>query len=114
MRDGQLTVNGRPVWVLSTTPLVADGLDVGDLWTDTSVPLVKRCSSTSPVTFVNVEGGGAGAPTDASYVCIGLNASLTAERVLTAGNGIVLTDAGANGNATLSTAIGRTLAMMGG
>lgn len=46
--------------------------------------------------------GGSGAPTGASYVVIGLDGTLSAERVLTAGVGIGLTDGGANGNATLA------------
>src|SRR3990167_10115925 len=44
-----------------------------------------------------------GAPTDASYVVIGLNGSLSAERVLTGtANQITLTDNGANGTIVLS------------
>lgn len=43
-----------------------------------------------------------GAPTDAQYVVMAVNGDLTAERVLTAGAGITLTDGGANGNATLA------------
>ncbi len=45
---------------------------------------------------------GGGAPTNASYVTIGLDGTLTDERVLTAGSGLTLTDGGANGNATLA------------
>jgi hypothetical protein len=48
-------------------------------------------------------GGGGGAPTGASYVVLGLDAALTAERVLTAGTNISMTDGGANGNVTVST-----------
>ncbi len=44
---------------------------------------------------------GGGAPTTAQYVTLALDATLTAERVLTGGSGITLTDSGANGNATL-------------
>lgn len=47
-------------------------------------------------------GGGGGAPTNASYVVIGLNGTLTAERVLTAGSGITITDGGAGGNVTIA------------
>ena len=43
----------------------------------------------------------AGAPTTASYVLLGTDATLTQERVLTAGQGIKFTDAGAGGNLTL-------------
>jgi len=47
-------------------------------------------------------GGGGGAPTNAQYVTLALNGSLSQERVLTAGNGINITDGGANGNVTIS------------
>ena len=47
-------------------------------------------------------GGGGGAPTDAEYVVMALDGTLTDERVLTAGTGLSLTDGGANGNATLA------------
>lgn len=47
-------------------------------------------------------GGGGGAPVNASYVVIGLNGTLTAERVLTAGSGITITDGGAGGNVTIA------------
>lgn len=47
-------------------------------------------------------GGGGGAPTNASYVVMGVNASLTNERVLTAGSGISITDGGANGPVTIA------------
>ena len=50
-------------------------------------------------------GGGGGAPTDASYVTIGANGSLSAERVLTAGSGITLTDGGANSTVTVALTI---------
>ena len=47
-------------------------------------------------------GGGGGAPTTASYVTLGTNATLTNERVLTAGAGISLTDAGAGSTITIA------------
>lgn len=50
-------------------------------------------------TFQAAAGGGA--PTTAQYVVLSLDATLSAERVLTAGDGLDLTDGGANGNATL-------------
>lgn len=42
------------------------------------------------------------APVDATYVTMSLNATLTNERVLTAGAGITITDGGPNGNVTIS------------
>lgn len=47
-------------------------------------------------------GGGSGAPTNASYVVIGTNPSLSNERTINAGTGISLTDNGANGNITIA------------
>ncbi len=49
-------------------------------------------------------GGGGGAPTNAQYVTLATNATLTNERVLTAGTGITLTDGGAGGNLTIEAA----------
>lgn len=46
--------------------------------------------------------GGGGAPTDASYVVIGTNATLSDERVLTAGSGISISDGGAGSTVTIS------------
>lgn len=42
------------------------------------------------------------APVDASYITLGLNGTLTNERVLTAGDGISFVDTGANGTLTIS------------
>ena len=47
-------------------------------------------------------GGGGGAPTGAAYVTIGNNATLTAERALTAGSGVAITDGGANSTVTIA------------
>ena len=51
-------------------------------------------------------GGGGGAPTDAQYLTLALNGTLTQERLLVAGNGLTLTDGGAGGNATLAVGAG--------
>lgn len=47
-------------------------------------------------------GGGSSAPNDATFVTLSLNPTLTNERVLTAGNGIVVTDAGPNSTVTVA------------
>ena len=47
-------------------------------------------------------GGGGGAPTSAQYVTLATDATLSAERVLTAGSGISITDGGANSTATVA------------
>lgn len=61
-------------------------------------------------TWANIEdaisAGAGGAPTSAPYVTLGTNATLTSERVLTAGTGITLTDAGAGSTLTVAVAAG--------
>ncbi len=47
-------------------------------------------------------GGGGGAPDDAQYVVLALDATLTNERVLTAGTGIAIVDGGAGSTVTLN------------
>jgi hypothetical protein len=54
-------------------------------------------------------GGGGGAPTDAEYVVMSLNGTLTNERVLTAGTGINITDGGAGGNVTIASTVTGTI-----
>lgn len=50
-------------------------------------------------------GGGSGAPTTAQYVTLATDATLTEERVLTAGNNITITDAGAGGAVTIAATV---------
>ncbi len=52
--------------------------------------------------FLTGGGGSGGAPTDAEYVVMALNGTLTDERVLTAGSRITITDGGAGGNVTIA------------
>ena len=76
---------GEPIWVTDTTKLyVGDGTTAGGIEI--------------------AGGGGGGAPTNASYVVLGTNASLSAERVLVISTGLSSTDAGANGNLTIALA----------
>ena len=51
---------------------------------------------------VVTQSSGGGAPTNASYLVLGTDPSLTSERVLTAGSGITLTDGGAGSSLTIS------------
>jgi hypothetical protein len=55
-------------------------------------------------TFQPSSGGGGGAPANATYVVLSLNATLTNERVLTAGANITLTDGGAGSTLTIAAA----------
>ncbi|NBO99914.1 MAG: hypothetical protein EBU90_07265 [Proteobacteria bacterium] len=54
------------------------------------------------VSTSSISGGGGGAPADASYVVLGINGTLTNERVLTAGSGISISDGGAGSTVTIS------------
>ena len=50
-------------------------------------------------------GGGGGAPTTAQYVTLATDATLTNERVLTAGSNITITDGGAGSTVTISASV---------
>jgi hypothetical protein len=63
---------------------------------------VTATDAGSNVTTVTIPGGGSGAPADAEYVVMSLNGTLTNERRLQATTPIVLTDGGANADATLT------------
>lgn len=63
---------------------------------------VTASSAGAGAVDITVPGGGGGAPVNADYVVMSLDATLTDERVLTPGTGIALTDGGAGGAATLS------------
>jgi|VirMetMinimDraft_7_1064189.scaffolds.fasta_scaffold15183_4 hypothetical protein len=52
--------------------------------------------------FLTGGGGGGGAPTNAEYVVMALNGTLTNERKLTAGSRISITDGGAGGDVTIA------------
>ena len=51
---------------------------------------------------IAASGGGGGAPTDAEYVVLSANGTLTDERVLTAGTAISVTDGGAGSTVTIA------------
>ena len=93
--------------VYSPTPPAT--LLLGQLWMDIStVPgTLYQCTVLSPLTYAVVgPGGGGGAPVGAQYVVLSLDATLTGERVLTAGAGITIVDGGANNTVTISSSGG--------
>lgn len=76
------------------------------------LPTGAVTDTTQAVGVVTIStGGGGGAPTNASYLVLGTNATLTNERVLTAGTGITLTDGGAGGNLTIASSGGGNAAI---
>jgi hypothetical protein len=76
------------IFVQATAPAVVDGLVVGDLWSDTTAAALKRCTSTSPVTFVSVEGGSAAHTLD--------SATHTGVAAMTEAKGMLIAHDGAN------------------
>lgn len=60
---------------------------------------------------IAASGGGGGAPTGAQYVTLATNGSLSDERVLTAGNGVSLTDNGAGSTVVVAADVTRARMM---
>ena len=60
-----------------------------------------NCINLGGTTKCSWPSGGGGAPTNASYVVMSLTGDLSNERKLSAGNGIIISDGGANGNVTV-------------
>lgn len=73
--------------------------------------LSRRITRLREYVEANIGSGGGGAPTGASYVTLGTNGTLTDERVLTAGDGVTVTDAGAGSTVTVAADITRARAM---
>lgn len=107
-------------WNFVVTVAASDYLQLKWSSTDTGVSVEAYATGTTPtrpatpstiLTVTPVQsagvgggggGGGGGAPTDATYVTLSTNATLTNERVLTAGSGITITDAGAGLGVTIA------------
>jgi hypothetical protein len=88
--SGTKTIDGA-----TSYELTLDYLGVGFMWTGTEWSVI----------FVsNTAGGSGGAPTNATYVTLTNNASLTQERALAVSSDLSLTDGGANSNVTLGLA----------
>jgi hypothetical protein len=84
--------------VLPTWANVSPSTTTGKAFLASSGPNLKLWDSASGGWLTL---GATAAPTDATYLTLSLDATLSAERVLTAGEGIDFTDAGANGTLTI-------------
>ena len=108
--SGSQSVDEVPLWFRSGEEDVQAG------WGDTKQVLtfagtapnvdgsngqVLQTNGSGVLSWASVSGGG-GAPADAQYVTLATDGDLSAERVLTAGTAISLTDAGANGAITVA------------
>jgi hypothetical protein len=76
------------------------------------VVMLQYDSTSSRWRVIGGTGGGSGAPTTSAYVTIGSDATLTAERALTAGSGITITDGGANSTVTVAVNAGTVLQVL--
>jgi hypothetical protein len=95
---------------------VTKGFAVGDLWVDSSASprVAYTCTNNSiGAATWSSNGGGGGAPTNAQYLVVALDGTLTNERRLVAGSGITLNDGGAGGNFTIGTVGGGGAAGVG-
>ena len=93
-----LTALGITAMKIANATITEDKLDINNAPTD-AYYLQWSDGVGKPVWAAGVGGG---APVDATYVCISANGTLTAERVLTAGNAINISDLGANNPVTVS------------
>jgi hypothetical protein len=98
--SSNLTVYGVDLWG-SALSLTGDARikGVSYTWPTASASGVLNNDGAGVLTWA---AGGSGAPTDAQYVTLALNGTLSAERVLTVDSSISMFDGGANGNVTLS------------
>lgn len=85
--------------LISYAKLAIDGTTVY-MDVDGSGNLTFTDGVTGTKTLAQLAAGAGGAPDNAQYVTLAVDATLTAERVLTAGNGIGLTDGGAGSTIT--------------
>ena len=93
-----MSLFGRPVWVEAVTPLVGDGLQVGDIWTDLFNNSVNQCTSISPVTFTVIGGGGG----TGTVTQVNTGTGLTGGPITTSGTVTLADTAVTPGNYTLS------------
>jgi hypothetical protein len=98
--DGELVVRQLPIDYLTALP--GAGEFIGHLVALTTGAIGLYSWNGSAWIGPFGAGGGGGAPTGASYLVLGLDGTLTAERVLTAGVGVNFVDGGANGALTIN------------
>jgi hypothetical protein len=95
-QDGNTILNG------TIDPTSGIGVN-GDFYINTATNFIfgPKASGTWP-SGISLGSGGGGAPTDSQYVVLAAAGGLSNERVLTAGTGITITDAGAGKAVTIA------------
>lgn len=90
---GIITVSGQSDVTASTATDTVEFIGAGAL---------NITTSGNQITFTASVTGGSGAPTDAQYLVLSADPTLSDERVLVVGTGLSLSDGGAGNNATLT------------
>ena len=99
---GPLTITDGTVMIKEQAAAEDDVAGYGQLWVKNEAPCELWFTDDDGTDTQLGVGGAGGAPTDASYLTLGLDGDLSAERVLTAGTGVQFTDAGVNGTLTVA------------
>lgn len=110
--NGQVltVVAGAPAWAAAASGFADPMTSIGDIIIRDGTNTTARLAAGANGNVLTLAGGvptwaapsGGGAPTGASYITLGTDATLTSERVLTAGAGVDFTDGGAGGNLTVA------------
>lgn len=101
---GQSSSWGDPVPSISSLP--PSGNSVGDVRVTQDTGTLYEWDGSA---WNATGGGGGGAPTNATYLTLSLNGTLTNERVLTPGTNISFVDTGANGTLTINAVSGGSI-----
>ncbi len=99
--------NGLYTYVSTTDTKVTTGMTANSIAIEIDTGNLYRFTS-GAWSLLTSGGGGGGAPTTSSYVTLGTDATLTSERVLTAGTNVTLTDGGAGSTITIGLGTGVT------
>ena len=96
--NGQISLNPN-----GTGTVKIDGVEIDN--STIAAGYVLKATSTTAAGWAAESGGGGGAPTNAEYVTLASDATLTNERVLTNGQSIRVIDGGAGNNVTVQSGV---------